>query len=236
MSDFINAKVDKETWKRERIALLEDEKALSKASMAVAAKRSKLPWCESDDYELTDSSGSKSKLSELFQSDSNELLVYHLMYGEDYNNACSMCCFFIDQFNGALSHLIAHGAKLVVVANKESSALEKLKAEKGWEMQLLSCKDTTFGEDHGVSFTSEQCASKECEYNFNRKWLYGKEAPGLSVFRRQDGKVYRTYSTYAAGLGDLSLVHSLCDLTTTGRDEKGKSNMWWVKHKEDYNK
>lgn len=236
MGDFVNAIVDKETWKRVRIELLDEEKALSKATMALAEKRAKLPWCESDDYEFTVSSGSKLKLSELFSNDSSELIVYHLMYGEDYNNACSMCSFFIDQFNGCYDHLTAHGAKLVVIANKECSALEKLKAEKGWEMELLSSKDTTFGLDHSVSFTSVQCASKECEYNFNRKWLYGKEAPGLSIFRRDNGKVYRTYSTYAAGLGDLSLVHSLLDLTTTGRDEKNKSNMWWVKHKEDYKK
>lgn len=130
MSDFVNAKVDKETWKRARIELLDEEKALSKATMVLAAKRAKLPWGESDDYELTDSSGSKVKLSELFQDDSNELLVYHLMYGEDYNNACSMCSFFLDQFNGCYDHLTAHGAKLVIVANKDFSELEKLKTEK----------------------------------------------------------------------------------------------------------
>ena len=72
--------------------------------------------------------------------------------------------------------------------------------------------------------------------------------------------MYRTYSTYAAGLGNLSLgdhcvmiyfgllhliiifyfticqwsVHSLLDITSTGRDEDGKRPMWWVKHKEEY--
>jgi hypothetical protein len=59
---------------------------------------------------------------------------------------------FIDQFNGSLTHLVAHDAKDFVVTNKESSAIQKLKTEKGWEMQLLSCKDTIFGKYHSVSF------------------------------------------------------------------------------------
>eukprot|EP00049_Salpingoeca_infusionum_P020543 m.364358 g.364358 ORF g.364358 m.364358 type:complete len:68 (+) comp26734_c0_seq1:596-799(+) len=48
--------------------------------------------------------------------------------------------------------------------------------------------------------------------------------------------VYHSYSTFAAGMGDLSLVHTLLDRLPSGRDEKGpgKHNMWWVKHKEQY--
>jgi hypothetical protein len=45
-----------------------------------------------------------------------------------------------------------------------------------------------------------------------------------------------SYGTFAAGLADVSLVHSLLDIVPSGRDETGpgKRNMWWVKHKEDY--
>ena len=47
--------------------------------------------------------------------------------------------------------------------------------------------------------------------------------------------MYHTYSTFAAGLAELSLVHSVLDLTPTGRDEGGdRHNMWWIKHKEEY--
>ena len=67
----------------------------------------------------------------------------------------------------------------------------------------------------------------------NRAW--GTEAPGASVFKLRDGDVYHTYSTFAAGLAELSLVHSVLDLTPTGRDEGGdRHNMWWIKHKEEY--
>ena len=38
-----------------------------------------------------------------------------------------------------------------------------------------------------------------------RAW--GTEAPGASVFKLHDGDVYHTYSTFAAGLAELSLVY-----------------------------
>jgi predicted dithiol-disulfide oxidoreductase (DUF899 family) len=89
----------------------------------------------------------------------------------------------------------------------------------------------------GVSFTPEQLETKKCEYNFTGTWNYGSEAPGVSVFRKRkrDGALFHRYSTYSAGLGELSLAHSILDLTSAGRDEADpKGNMWWVKHKEEY--
>lgn len=52
-----------------------------------------------------------------------------------------------------------------------------------------------------------------------------EKAPGLSGFQYQDANVFRTYCTYSAGLGDLGLVYSLFDLTSTGRYEKNKPNV-----------
>ena len=79
-----------------------------------------------------------------------------------------------------------------------------------------------------------QIAAHDCSYNFGRQWGYGSTAPGLTVFRRRGGAVFKTYATFSAGLGEVSLVHALLDLTTTGRCEAGKGNMWWVNHKEKY--
>ena len=44
--------VSDQEWIAARIALLEDEKALSKATMALAKKRAALPWRVIQDYEL----------------------------------------------------------------------------------------------------------------------------------------------------------------------------------------
>ena len=88
----------------------------------------------------------------------------------------------------------------------------------------------------GVSFTKEQIEAKSCNYNYTGSWDYGAEAPGSFTFHKQDGAVFHTYSTFAAGLATTSLVHSILDLTAAGRAEGApNTNMFWVKHKEDYN-
>ena len=86
----------------------------------------------------------------------------------------------------------------------------------------------------GVHWSKEQVEKKECVYNYNRKWEWGGNAPGISVFRLENGSVYHTYSTYAAGLSDVSVLHAMLDVTPTGRDEAGKGNLHWVTHKENY--
>lgn len=71
--------VDNEEWTKARIELLEEEKALSRATAELAAKRRRLPWCEiKEDYVLTDSNGVAIKISELIEEDDSDLIVYHL--------------------------------------------------------------------------------------------------------------------------------------------------------------
>ena len=71
--------MDSEEWKRARMELLEEEKAMSKAVAALAAKRRSLPWTAlQEDYTLKDSTGEEVKLSELFSDDSMDLIIYHL--------------------------------------------------------------------------------------------------------------------------------------------------------------
>ena len=64
--------------------------------------------------------------------------------------------------------------------------------------------------------------------------------PGISVFIRNpsNGKVYHSYSTFAAGLSELNIMFNFLDILPEGRAEKDVDNeeMWWVKHKEEYSK
>ena len=49
--------------------------------------------------------------------------------------------------------------------------------------------------------------------------------------------MYHTYSTFAAGLGDLVSGLKLLDLVPGGRNEASPNhNFYWVKAKEDYAK
>ena len=81
-------------------------------------------------------------------------------------------------------------------------------ASKGWDnVPLFSASGSTFGEDLGVSFTAEQQAAKDMPYNFGRQWKWGTQGPGVSVFKKDKGAIYHTYSTYSAGLGGQVSTH-----------------------------
>jgi predicted dithiol-disulfide oxidoreductase (DUF899 family) len=177
-------------------------------------------------------------LSSLF-GDQNQLIIYHMMMGKGSTSGCKLCSFFLDQFMGGLPHLLPR-ASFAVVAKTEYQHIQSFaRTKEGWDSSLFySAGTSSFNEDFQVSFTKEQMDNGKTTYNFNRLWKFGPEAPGLSVFRidKETGTIYHTYSTYAAGLGSLSSVLSLIDLTPDGRREKEMGrNMFWVQHKEAYN-
>ena len=65
----------------------------------------------------------------------------------------------------------------------------------------------------------------------------GEEAPGLSVFTREDGAIFHTYSTYARGLDMLNSAYQLLDLVPKGRDERElEFTMAWLRRRDEYGK
>src|SRR5439155_23560728 len=70
----------REEWLAARVALLGDEKELTRRSDELARKRQALPWVAVDkDYEFATEDGTET-LAELFDG-RNQLLVYHFMFG-----------------------------------------------------------------------------------------------------------------------------------------------------------
>src|SRR5271157_4072155 len=75
--------VSREEWLAARLALLREEKELTRRSDELARRRQELPWVRVDkEYRFETDDGSAS-LSDLFRGRS-QLLVYHLMFGPDY--------------------------------------------------------------------------------------------------------------------------------------------------------
>jgi predicted dithiol-disulfide oxidoreductase (DUF899 family) len=69
-----------EEWLAARVALLGEEKELTRRSDELARKRQALPWVAVDkDYEFATEEGTKT-LAELFDG-RTQLLVYHFMFG-----------------------------------------------------------------------------------------------------------------------------------------------------------
>ncbi|MFX8868153.1 DUF899 family protein, partial [Acinetobacter baumannii] len=79
--------------------LLAAEKELTRKSDEVAERRQQLPWVQIDkDYRFETEQGPAS-LQDLFRGRS-QLLVYHFMFGPDYEAGCPSCSMIADGFNG----------------------------------------------------------------------------------------------------------------------------------------
>ena len=98
----------------------------------------------------------------------------------------------------------------------------------GWDFRWVSSLGNDFNFDYGVSLKPGD------KYNFGTMEAKG-EMPGVSAFRREDGAIYRTYSTYSRGLDLLNGAYHLLDITSKGRDEAELSfPMAWVKRHDKY--
>jgi predicted dithiol-disulfide oxidoreductase (DUF899 family) len=79
-------------------------------------------------------------------------------------------------------------------------------------------------------------AKGEVYYNYGMQSFPTEEAPGISVFYKDDaGNVFHTYSTYGRGVEVMMGAYNLLDLTPKGRDERDVPyKMEWVRHHDRY--
>jgi len=217
--------VDHDKWVEARKKLLEQEKQLTRHVDQVIALRRQMPWEEvKTDYVFQSTTGPV-HLSQFFQGDKKDLIVYHLMFSDKDEKACPNCSLWNDGFNGYFPH-VKQRASFVAVARANASKLNNFAKLKGWSFPVVSSEGTTFNKDFGV----ENPAAGG--YNYGSGWPYPvSDYPGVSIFRKgSDGKIYHTYSTYARGLDQLNGCHALFDLLPEGR------NGFRFQHKESYPK
>ncbi len=77
----------------------------------MAAARRRLPWRPVEKDYVFDAPEGKMALSELFAGRS-QLIVYHFMFGPDAEVGCPSCSFWVENFDGVLSHLAARDVTL----------------------------------------------------------------------------------------------------------------------------
>jgi len=215
--------------------LLQQEKKLTRLKDQVAAQRRKLPWVKVEkSYRFETEKGSQS-LADLFAGRS-QLVVYHFMYGPEWESPCPSCCFIADHFDGAIPHLNARDVTLAAVSRAPLAKLKALQARLGWKFPWASSGLSDFNYDMHVSFTPEQVGRGEVEYNYAKGPTPVEDLPGCSVFAKDDaGQVYHTYSSYARGCDILLGTYNFLDLTPKGRHEEGLAfDMAWVRLHDEY--
>jgi predicted dithiol-disulfide oxidoreductase (DUF899 family) len=203
-------------WQAARKELLGAERELEEHAAQVEQQRRELPWVPvENEYSFATEAGPKS-LSELFEGRS-QLLIYHLMFGEDWEMACPGCSSLADGLSGTVVHLNDHDVTLICMSRAPLEKLLAYKQPRGWTVPWVSGYGSDFLFDYGYAFRREElsCADRE-EFNMGQlvreapQWLLGYReevgAPdlesavsvsaGWSVFAMRDGAVYNTYRVY----------------------------------------
>jgi predicted dithiol-disulfide oxidoreductase (DUF899 family) len=219
-------------WQTAREELLEAERELEEHAERVAQRRRELPWVPVEEqYRLATEDGPKS-LPELFEGRS-QLLIYHLMFGEDWEVACPGCASLADGLSGTVVHLNGRDVTLICISQAPPERLVAYKQRRGWTVPWVSAYGSDFLFDYGYAFRREEMSSGVRE-EFDMvqlvreapQWLrdYREEvgAPdlesavsvsaGWSVFVMRDGAVYNTYRVYPHSRIVTPLFSGLLDL------------------------
>lgn len=227
--------VSREEWVVARKEYLAKEKEFTRLRDQLSQQRRDLPWVLVDKEYLFHSPKGQETLAELFDGRS-QLLVYHFMFGPDWDEGCPSCSFWADNYNGTTVHLNHRDVTLVAISRAPLDQLEVYKQRMGWSFKWVSSLETDFNHDFQVSFTPEEQAQGTVYYNYQMRHFPSSEAPGISVFYKdQTGAIFHTYSCYSRGLDMLNGAYHLMDLVPKGRDEAGLPYpMAWVRRHDSY--
>ena len=222
-------------WVAERKALLAREKELVQLRDEIARARRDLPWERvAKDYAFDVPEGRRS-LADLFEG-RRQLLVQHFMLGSGWEQGCPSCSFMADHADGMTVHLAHRDVSFVAVSRAPLAEIERFRQRMGWQFRWASSSANSFNKDFHVSFDPEDRVDGKVDYNYGATGFPNTEAPGISVFYRDDaGEIFHTYSTFGRGVEVMMGTYSLLDLVPKGRDEHdGPYKMDWVRHHDRY--
>ncbi len=228
--------VSRDEWLVARKAHLAKEKEFTRLRDQLSQERRELPWMKVEKTYTFHGPDGQESLSSLFEGRS-QLLVYHFMFGPDWEEGCPSCSFWADNYNGTTIHLNHRDVTLVAISRAPLDQLEAYKKRMGWNFKWVSSYETDFNYDYQVSFTPEEIETGDMTYNYQQGRRFpSPEAPGISTFYKDEtGTIFHTYSCYARGLDMLNGAYHLLDLVAKGRDEADLPHpMAWVRRHDSY--
>jgi predicted dithiol-disulfide oxidoreductase (DUF899 family) len=220
-------------WLSARLELLKAEKEVTRLNDDVARQRRELPWVRLDKDYVFDTQDGQATLADLFHGRS-QLIVYHFMFGPDWDEGCPSCSAVADGFDETQLHLQGHDVAFTAVSRAPLAKLLAYRDRMRWDFPWASSAPSDFNFDFDVSFTEESVARGQT-YNFKALdgWQLDPgqlpyEGPGMSAFAMEDGVVFRTYSAYSRGLDALWNMWQWLDRAPLGRNEGDLS--WFRRH------
>ena len=227
--------VPADRWLAARQALLAREKELVRLRDEIARARRALPWQRvASDYVFDAPEGLRT-LADLFAG-RRQLVVQHFMLGPGWEQGCASCSFMADHTDGMLVHLAQRDVSFAAVSRAPLAQIERFKTRMGWKFRWVSSSANGFNKDFHVSFDAQDRVEGAVYYNYGTTAFPNTEAPGISVFYRDDaGEIFHTYSTFGRGVEVMMGTYALLDLVPKGRDEHdGFYKMDWVRHHDRY--
>jgi predicted dithiol-disulfide oxidoreductase (DUF899 family) len=223
----------RDEWLAARLELLDAEKELTRQNDALTRRRQELPWVRIDKEYVFDTEDGDATLVDLFRGRS-QLVVYHFMYGPDWDEGCPSCSGVADGFDETHLHLQNHDVAFTAVSRAPLDKLLAYRKRMGWSFPWASSARSDFNFDFNVSFTEESVA-KGGSFNFRPLdgWMLDPknlpfEGPGMSAFVLDDGAVYHTYSAYSRGVDALWSMWQWLDRAPLGRNEGDYT--WFRRH------
>jgi predicted dithiol-disulfide oxidoreductase (DUF899 family) len=228
--------VSRDQWIEERKGLLAKEKEFTRLRDQLSRERRELSWVRVDKEYVFEGPNGKQSLGELFAG-RQQLIAYHLMFDPSWEEACSRCSFWADNFNGVLVHLNQRDVNIVAISRAPLAKLAAFRQRMGWTFDWVSSLGSDFNHDYHVSFTPDQLGQGEVIYNYRPVKNSMSERPGISVFYKDpEGAIFHTYSCYARGLDMLNVAYHYLDLAPKGRDEGSQTPhpQAWVRRHDEY--
>jgi predicted dithiol-disulfide oxidoreductase (DUF899 family) len=191
-------------WEAARQELLAEEKELTRARDALAAKRRRMPRLKVEkEYRFQGPAGELS-LEDLFEG-RRQLVTYRFFYGPEVTmyadggsypeRGCPGCSFMADQIANPV-HLNARDTTLAFVSRAPQEEIQGLKRRMGWERIPWYSLTDEFDSDFDVD-----------------------EWHGTNAFLRDDGGIYRTYFIEGRGDEAMGTTWAYLDITALGRQE-----------------
>lgn len=233
----------REEWAAARDELLKREKELTRMGDELAQRRRELPWVPIEKrYTFLTEDGQRT-LAELFEGRS-QLVVYHFMFGPEYEVGCPVCSSIADSFNGVIPHLEARDVTIICVSRAPLEKLLAFRERMGWSFNWASSHETDFNWDFAQSSTRDQVSEWADQVPPFVETIasqtgtdvvgYFTENPGLRVFARSDDDVFLTYESTARGLEVVMTYYEILDRVPLGRNERDPDYQSWVRHHDRY--
>jgi predicted dithiol-disulfide oxidoreductase (DUF899 family) len=219
-------------WLAARKDFLKQEKEFTRLRDDLNRRRSELPWETVEKNYVFDGPNGTESLADLFDGRS-QLIVYHFMFLPEWEAGCPHCSFWADNFNDVIIHLNHRDISMVAISRAAFHKLDAYRRRMGWSFKWLSSGGNDFNFDYGVSFKPEE--QKTSVFNYGTLTPGMADREGISVFCRDGGSLFHSYSTYARGIDMMNTAYHYIDLTPKGRDE-GDNPQFWVRRHDEYDR